>query len=63
MFFTVDWRVKPLALVVKLWAQWHNINNPKCRTLSSYSLVLMVIHFLQCIYAITFYHCFYLVVS
>ncbi|KYN01539.1 Poly(A) RNA polymerase gld-2 like protein A [Cyphomyrmex costatus] len=44
----LDWRVKPLALVVKLWAQWHNINNPKCRTLSSYSLVLMVIHFLQC---------------
>ncbi|XP_011703319.1 PREDICTED: poly(A) RNA polymerase gld-2 homolog A-like isoform X2 [Wasmannia auropunctata] len=44
----LDWRVKPLALVVKLWAQWHHINNPKCRTLSSYSLVLMVIHFLQC---------------
>ncbi|KAL0109212.1 hypothetical protein PUN28_014359 [Cardiocondyla obscurior] len=44
----LDWRVKPLALVVKLWAQWHDINSPKRRTLSSYSLVLMVIHFLQC---------------
>ncbi|XP_011876768.1 PREDICTED: poly(A) RNA polymerase gld-2 homolog A-like [Vollenhovia emeryi] len=44
----LDWRVKPLVLVVKLWAQWHHINNAKCSTLSSYSLVLMVIHFLQC---------------
>ncbi|XP_012530568.1 poly(A) RNA polymerase gld-2 homolog A [Monomorium pharaonis] len=44
----LDWRVKPLVLVIKLWAQLHDINNPKCRTLSSYSLVLMVIHFLQC---------------
>lgn len=44
----VDWRLRPLALVVKLWAQTHGINNAKEMTISSYSLVLMVIHFLQC---------------
>lgn len=43
----LDWRVRPLALVVKLWAQHHNINNAKDMTISSYSLVLMVIHYLQ----------------
>lgn len=45
--FTVDWRLRPLTLVVKLWAQHHNINDAKNMTISSYSLVLMVIHFLQ----------------
>nr|CAD7452098.1 unnamed protein product [Timema tahoe] len=44
----VDWRVRPLVLVVKLWAHRHNINDAKNMTISSYSLVLMVIHFLQC---------------
>ncbi|XP_050448462.1 poly(A) RNA polymerase gld-2 homolog A-like [Cataglyphis hispanica] len=44
----LDWRVKPLVLVIKLWAQYHDINNAKNMTISSYSLVLMVIHFLQC---------------
>lgn len=43
----MDWRLKPLALVVKLWAQHHNINDARNMTISSYSLVLMVIHFLQ----------------
>lgn len=43
----LDWRVRPLVLVVKLWAQHHNINNAKDMTISSYSLVLMVIHYLQ----------------
>lgn len=43
-----DWRVKPLVILVKLWAQCHNINDAKCMTLSSYSLSLMVLHFLQC---------------
>ncbi|KAG8268426.1 Zinc finger, CCHC domain-containing protein [Homalodisca vitripennis] len=42
-----DWRVKPLVLVVKLWAQYHEINDAKNMTISSYSLALMVIHFLQ----------------
>uniref|UniRef100_A0A182YNB1 PAP-associated domain-containing protein n=1 Tax=Anopheles stephensi TaxID=30069 RepID=A0A182YNB1_ANOST len=44
----MDWRVRPLVLMVKLWAQHHNINDAKNMTISSYSLVLMVIHFLQC---------------
>ncbi|XP_058060968.1 poly(A) RNA polymerase gld-2 homolog B [Anopheles bellator] len=44
----MDWRVRPLVLVVKLWAHHHNINDAKSMTISSYSLVLMVIHFLQC---------------
>lgn len=43
-----DWRLKPLVLVVKLWAHYHGINDAKNMTISSYSLVLMVIHFLQC---------------
>ncbi|XP_059224181.1 poly(A) RNA polymerase gld-2 homolog B [Stomoxys calcitrans] len=43
----LDWRLRPLVLVTKLWAQHHNINNAKNMTISSYSLVLMVIHFLQ----------------
>ncbi|XP_037916548.1 homeobox protein 2-like isoform X1 [Hermetia illucens] len=43
----LDWRLRPLVLVAKLWAQCHNINNAKNMTISSYSLALMVIHFLQ----------------
>ncbi|CAG2054082.1 unnamed protein product, partial [Timema podura] len=37
----LDWRVRPLVLVVKLWAHRHNINDAKNMTISSYSLVLM----------------------
>ncbi|XP_046400117.1 poly(A) RNA polymerase gld-2 homolog A-like isoform X2 [Ischnura elegans] len=44
----LDWRVRPLVLVVKLWAHKHNINDAKNMTISSYSLTLMVINFLQC---------------
>ncbi|XP_037937842.1 poly(A) RNA polymerase gld-2 homolog B-like isoform X2 [Teleopsis dalmanni] len=44
----IDWRVRPLVLVTKLWAQYHNINNAKNMTISSYSLALMVINYLQC---------------
>lgn len=43
----IDWRVRPLVLVIKLWAQCQDINDAKNMTISSYSLVLMVIHFLQ----------------
>ncbi|XP_059620199.1 uncharacterized protein LOC132264126 [Phlebotomus argentipes] len=46
-YSNMDWRVRPLVLVVKMWAQHHCINNAKNSTISSYSLVLMVIHFLQ----------------
>lgn len=45
---SVDWRVRPLVLVVKLWAKYHDINTAKNMTISSYSLALMVIHYLQC---------------
>lgn len=44
----MDWRVRPLVLLVKLWAKYHDINNAKNMTISSYSLALMVINFLQC---------------
>ncbi|XP_023232661.1 poly(A) RNA polymerase GLD2-like isoform X3 [Centruroides sculpturatus] len=44
----LDWRVQPLVLIIKEWAQEYNINNAKEKTLSSYSLVLLVIHYLQC---------------
>uniref|UniRef100_A0A182MRE9 Poly(A) RNA polymerase mitochondrial-like central palm domain-containing protein n=1 Tax=Anopheles culicifacies TaxID=139723 RepID=A0A182MRE9_9DIPT len=44
----LDLRVRPLVMVIKLWAQHHNLNDPINSTMSSYSLVLMVINFLQC---------------
>lgn len=40
--------MQPLVIVIKLWARKHRINCAYNRTLSSYSLVLMVIHYLQC---------------
>lgn len=43
----LEWRLRPIALTIKQWAQYHNINNAKNMTISSYSLMLMVIHFLQ----------------
>ncbi|VEN51552.1 unnamed protein product [Callosobruchus maculatus] len=43
-----DWRVRPLVVAVKLWAQSNAINDAKNMTVSSYSWALMVIHFLQC---------------
>ncbi|CAG0894526.1 unnamed protein product [Darwinula stevensoni] len=46
-YANADWRVKPLVLIVKLWAQRQNINDAKNMTISSYSLTLMVIHYLQ----------------
>uniref|UniRef100_A0A182NL83 PAP-associated domain-containing protein n=1 Tax=Anopheles dirus TaxID=7168 RepID=A0A182NL83_9DIPT len=44
----LDVRVRPLVVIIKLWAQHHSLNDPKNSTMSSYSLVLMVISFLQC---------------
>ncbi|XP_052502479.1 poly(A) RNA polymerase GLD2 isoform X1 [Budorcas taxicolor] len=40
-------RVRPLVLVIKKWASHHDINDASRGTLSSYSLVLMVLHYLQ----------------
>uniref|UniRef100_A0A1A8ESK6 polynucleotide adenylyltransferase n=1 Tax=Nothobranchius korthausae TaxID=1143690 RepID=A0A1A8ESK6_9TELE len=42
-----DARVKPLILVIKKWARHHKINDASKGTLSSYTLVLMVLHYLQ----------------
>ncbi|XP_045501288.1 poly(A) RNA polymerase gld-2 homolog A-like [Colias croceus] len=47
-FSRADWRVRPLVAVAKLWARAHRVNDARRRTLSSYALTLMVIHFLQC---------------
>ncbi|KAF7281603.1 hypothetical protein GWI33_004467 [Rhynchophorus ferrugineus] len=44
----MDWRVRPLVVMVKLWAQANHINDAKNLTVSSYSWTLMVIHYLQC---------------
>jgi poly(A) RNA polymerase GLD2 len=44
----LDWRVRPLVVIVKIWAQANNINDAKNMTISSYSWTLMVIHYLQC---------------
>ncbi|CAG4955476.1 unnamed protein product [Parnassius apollo] len=46
-FSRMDWRVRPLVALTKLWARAHRINDARRRTLSSYALTLMVIHFLQ----------------
>ncbi|NXN96941.1 GLD2 polymerase, partial [Rhinopomastus cyanomelas] len=40
-------RVRPLVLAVKKWASFHDINDASRGTLSSYSIVLMVLHYLQ----------------
>ena len=43
----VDDRIQPLAMTVKRWAKARSINDASQGTLSSYSLMLMVLHFLQ----------------
>lgn len=43
----LDYRVRPLVLAVKLWAKKNNINEARFQTLSSYTLSLMMIHYLQ----------------
>lgn len=42
-----DLRVRPMILVVKKWARYNNINDASKGTLSSYTLALMVLHYLQ----------------
>lgn len=46
--FLADWRVRPLVLYIKKWARFHDINDASKATISSYSLCLMLIHYLQC---------------
>ncbi|KAH9377765.1 hypothetical protein HPB48_012180 [Haemaphysalis longicornis] len=43
----LDPRVGPLALAVKAWARAHGINDAKNGTLSSYSVALMIVQYLQ----------------
>ncbi|XP_073695836.1 poly(A) RNA polymerase GLD2 [Garra rufa] len=43
----VEKRVRPIILVIKKWASHHCINDASRGTLSSYTLVLMVLHYLQ----------------
>lgn len=46
-YANMDWRVRPLVLFVKKWARFHDINDASKMTISSYSLCLLVIHYLQ----------------
>uniref|UniRef100_A0AAR2LD40 polynucleotide adenylyltransferase n=1 Tax=Pygocentrus nattereri TaxID=42514 RepID=A0AAR2LD40_PYGNA len=43
----IEKRVRPIILVIKKWASYHRINDASRGTLSSYTLVLMVLHYLQ----------------
>ncbi|KAI4893164.1 hypothetical protein NFI96_020682 [Prochilodus magdalenae] len=43
----IEKRVRPIILVIKKWASHHRINDASRGTLSSYTLVLMVLHYLQ----------------
>eukprot|EP00058_Branchiostoma_floridae_P024380 XP_002609870.1 hypothetical protein BRAFLDRAFT_90748 [Branchiostoma floridae] len=43
----LDWRIRPLVFLVKLWAGAQGINDASQSTLSSYSLTLMTLHYLQ----------------
>ena len=55
----VDQRVRPLVMFVKHWAKFQNINDASQGTISSYSLVLMVIHYLQCKITFVQFCCFF----
>jgi len=47
LYSQFDERVRPLVYAVKYWAKRRHINDPPSGSLSSYSHVLMVIHYLQ----------------
>lgn len=55
--FSADWRVRPLVLYIKKWARFHDINDASKATISSYSLCLMLIHYLQCMSSLSFNTC------
>ncbi|XP_028980216.2 poly(A) RNA polymerase GLD2 isoform X2 [Esox lucius] len=46
-YANTEQRVRPIILVIKRWARHHGINDASKGTLSSYTLVLMVLHYLQ----------------
>ncbi|XP_042562491.1 poly(A) RNA polymerase GLD2 [Clupea harengus] len=43
----IERRVRPIVLVIKKWAGYYRINDASRGTLSSYTLVLMALHYLQ----------------
>uniref|UniRef100_A0A914UPA9 PAP-associated domain-containing protein n=1 Tax=Plectus sambesii TaxID=2011161 RepID=A0A914UPA9_9BILA len=47
-YSSFDWRVRPLVTAVKEWAKRRGINDANRSSFTSYSLVLMTIHYLQC---------------
>ncbi|KAK4467869.1 hypothetical protein MN116_008788 [Schistosoma mekongi] len=47
MYAKVDWRVRPLGIFIKYWAQCLDIHDAQRGRLSTYSLLLMLIHYLQ----------------
>lgn len=53
-----DDRFPKLVLAVKRWAKSNDINSAHRKTLSSYSLALMVVHFLQGNFYVTCYSTF-----
>lgn len=47
LYGQLDWRVQPLIVLIKYWATVNRIKDAFAKTLSSYSLTLMILHFLQ----------------
>ncbi|GAA52296.1 poly(A) RNA polymerase gld-2 homolog A [Clonorchis sinensis] len=47
MYTRIDWRVRPLGMFVKYWAQRMDIHDGSRGRLSTYPLLLMLIHYLQ----------------
>eukprot|EP00931_Biecheleriopsis_adriatica_P004958 TRINITY_DN106539_c0_g1_i1.p1 TRINITY_DN106539_c0_g1~~TRINITY_DN106539_c0_g1_i1.p1 ORF type:complete len:539 (+),score=79.29 TRINITY_DN106539_c0_g1_i1:39-1619(+) len=46
-YASLDWRVRPLVLLVKVWAKAHGVCGAGEGNLSSYSWTIMVIYFMQ----------------
>ncbi|RTG82595.1 poly(A) RNA polymerase GLD2, partial [Schistosoma bovis] len=47
MYAKIDWRVRPLGIFIKHWAQCLDIHDAQRGRLSTYCLLLMLIHYLQ----------------
>ena len=43
----LDWRVRPLVLAFRCWAEGHAINNSKEHSLSSHALNIIALHYLH----------------
>ena len=42
----LDWRVRPLVLALRCWAEGHGVNNTLEHSLSSHALTIIAIHYL-----------------